>query len=399
MAGRIQNEDLKSVAELATAGCGPDKLPNDDKIYVTALGINKTLKQAIIDGDLSGGGGSTSYLQLAVAQTAHGFSVGNWVYHNGTQFVKAKADADATSEVVGMVLTVTDANNFVLVGPGYVTGLSGLTAGTYYLSPTTAGAMTQTEPTTAGHISKPVFVATSSTTGFVIQSRGFVIAGVSGTTANTTARFVLEGATIPYVSINGPHYVANVTNLSVINISMLNCGTAGTTTIQINQYRAGALLATATASLAANAGLPGGSQVALSQILNLAQGDIITVDVTAAADGASELCVEWEVGAGPTGSQVLSIVEKTASYTLTTADDIVIFNSATDVIATLPSAAALALLGKKLTIKNVGAGTVTVTRAGSDTIEGDTSFIIAGGGVPGGAYDFAPYAGTKWSVL
>lgn len=400
MPGRLQNEDIKSVAELAAQGCGPEKLPNDDKVYITANTINKTLKQAIIDGDLSGGGGAAAYTQSNVAQVAHGFAVKDWVYHNGTQYVKAKADLDSTSEVVGMVLSVTDADNFVLAHVGYVTGLSGLTAGaTYYLSPTTAGGMTTTEPTTAGHVSKPVFVAISTTAGFIIQSRGYVVNQISGTTANTTARFVLEAAVIPYISINGPHYVSNVTNLSVVNISALGTGTSGSTQIRINQYRAGALLASATASLAANAGLPGGTAAALSQTLNLAQGDIITVDVVTAADGASDLCVEWEVGAGPTGSQVLSIVEKTASYTLVTSDDIVIFNSPTDVVATLPSAAAVALLGKKLTIKNEGAGAISVERSGADTIEGDTSFVIAGGGSPGGSYDFAPHGGTKWSVL
>ena len=61
MPGRLQNEDIKSVAELAAQGCGPEKLPNDDKVYLTANGINKTLKQAIEDGDLSGGGGGSGF--------------------------------------------------------------------------------------------------------------------------------------------------------------------------------------------------------------------------------------------------------------------------------------------------------------------------------------------------
>jgi len=52
MSGRIQNEDVKSVAELTGAGGTAAQLPNDDKVYVTALGINKTLKQAIIDEDI-----------------------------------------------------------------------------------------------------------------------------------------------------------------------------------------------------------------------------------------------------------------------------------------------------------------------------------------------------------
>lgn len=52
--GRIQNQDIKSAAELVSAGATAASLPNDDKIYVTANSINKTLKQAIIDGDISG---------------------------------------------------------------------------------------------------------------------------------------------------------------------------------------------------------------------------------------------------------------------------------------------------------------------------------------------------------
>lgn len=54
MGGRIQNEDVKSEAELIALGADKTKLPHDTKIYVTALGINKTLDQAITDGDISG---------------------------------------------------------------------------------------------------------------------------------------------------------------------------------------------------------------------------------------------------------------------------------------------------------------------------------------------------------
>lgn len=49
---RIQNEDIKSSAQLISGGGTAAQLPNDDKIYVTANGINKTLKQAIIDEDI-----------------------------------------------------------------------------------------------------------------------------------------------------------------------------------------------------------------------------------------------------------------------------------------------------------------------------------------------------------
>lgn len=57
MAGRLQNEDSKTLAELTGAGGSASQLLNDTKIYVTALSLNKQLSAAITDGDLSGGGG------------------------------------------------------------------------------------------------------------------------------------------------------------------------------------------------------------------------------------------------------------------------------------------------------------------------------------------------------
>lgn len=56
--GRIQNEDIRSETEIVTRGGTPSQLINDTKIWVTGNGILKRLDQAIIDGDLSGGGGA-----------------------------------------------------------------------------------------------------------------------------------------------------------------------------------------------------------------------------------------------------------------------------------------------------------------------------------------------------
>ena len=59
---------------------------------------------------------------------------------------------------------------------GLVTGLSGLTAGTtYFLSTSSAGALQNADATTAGQISKPVFVAISTTSGYLINWRGKIV--------------------------------------------------------------------------------------------------------------------------------------------------------------------------------------------------------------------------------
>lgn len=63
--GKLQNEDFKTEAEITGAGGTKSQLPNDDKIYVTADSINKTLKEAIQDGDIGSGGiGSPSIYGL-----------------------------------------------------------------------------------------------------------------------------------------------------------------------------------------------------------------------------------------------------------------------------------------------------------------------------------------------
>lgn len=119
---------------------------------------------------------------LTVTQSSHGFAVGDVLRHNGTDYVKAKADTAGNAEVVGIVSNVVDANNFQLLFVGSITGLSGLTAGSvYFLDPSTAGALTATEPTTTGQVSKPLLIATSTTAGHFFNFRGEMISGAAAT--------------------------------------------------------------------------------------------------------------------------------------------------------------------------------------------------------------------------
>jgi hypothetical protein len=55
MTGRIQNEDIKSEAELIAAGADKTRLPNDTKLYVTQYGINQRLDEAIRDMKIGAG--------------------------------------------------------------------------------------------------------------------------------------------------------------------------------------------------------------------------------------------------------------------------------------------------------------------------------------------------------
>lgn len=118
----------------------------------------------------------SAYIGHRVTQLGHGFSVGQVVFFNGTAYALSVAVNNASAEAVGIVSQVIDGSTFFLVTEGYVTGLSGFSPGVIgFLSDTTAGAITYTEPTTRGHVSKPVFTADSPTSGYFHNYRGRVI--------------------------------------------------------------------------------------------------------------------------------------------------------------------------------------------------------------------------------
>lgn len=98
-----------------------------------------------------------------------------------------------------------------------------------------------------------------------------------------------------------------------------------------------------------------------------------------------------------TGTIALSVSTKTAGYTLTSADDVIIFNSSSDATLTLHSAATATK--KNYQIKNIGTGNITIARAGSDTIDGDTSYYLAAGVAPFPAVSLVPDGGTAWYVF
>ena len=168
---------LTTKGDLYTYDTGNVRLPvGADGLFLKANSATATgLEWA------AAGGGSGDSVAKAITQTTHGFAIGDVIYYSGSAWAKAKADVDATSEVLGVVSVVPGANDFTVTQLGYISGLSGLSAGTtYYLSAATAGALTATEPCSiASQVSKPVLVAVSATTAYIIHSRGAVCASQS----------------------------------------------------------------------------------------------------------------------------------------------------------------------------------------------------------------------------
>jgi hypothetical protein len=113
----------------------------------------------------SGGASDT----IDVTQTGHGFSAGDVLkfVDNVTPYQLAQADSPVNAEVIGIVSSVTDVNNFVLQIGGVVEGgavPSGTQGDVVFLSPTVAGGTTTTRPSIVGQIAKPIGILIDSGT-------------------------------------------------------------------------------------------------------------------------------------------------------------------------------------------------------------------------------------------
>jgi len=208
-----------------------------------------------------GGGGSNTY---AVAQVAHGLSVGDIVRVSGANtYAKAQANTAANAEAVGIVTVVADADNFTLTTGGIITtGVPVATAGTvYFLSGASAGALTATEPTTAGYITKPLLVVIqSAAVALFFNLRGAIINGSSAgsnpsfaqKSANytlTTADHTIE-ATSGTFTLTLPTAVGN-TGTGVVTIDADGSETInGDLTVDMYQYDSVTLVSNGTGWLA-----------------------------------------------------------------------------------------------------------------------------------------------------
>ena len=166
-------------------------------------------------------------------QSSHGFSVGDAIRHNGTQWSKAQADSASNAEVLAVVSAVADANNFTAVTSGLVSTLTGLTGGNlYYLSSSSAGTLTTTEPTTNGTVSKPVLYAISSSSGYVLNHKGKTNAATVDSVNGSTGTVVLDADNIDDASTSHK-FVTSDDLTTLANTSGINTGDQDLSTYQL----------------------------------------------------------------------------------------------------------------------------------------------------------------------
>jgi hypothetical protein len=177
-----------------------------------------------------GGGGATE----RVTQTGLGIlatnPIGTPLYVDATSgWVKAKADAANTAEIAGILGKRIDDNTVEITLAGEV---AGLTAALFenpaslpakgevvFLSPTTAGKLTVTEPSVVGQISKPVGIVHNVTVGTSVDvmfynMRGTVVGAANARTtisvANNAATSVVDVTNYNSLKLEGELFVSRV---------------------------------------------------------------------------------------------------------------------------------------------------------------------------------------------
>ncbi len=154
------------------------------------------------EGSNGGGGSNVVVVSGGTAVDFTGADIGKAIYISGTNaYSLAKADDELKARAVGLLVAYTDANNFSYQTAGFSDVFTGLTGGTtYYLSPTTAGALTATKPTQANQWVKPMLVAINAGDGLILEQLPMPIAdGVSKIYVNQAASSFVAGD-IVYIS-------------------------------------------------------------------------------------------------------------------------------------------------------------------------------------------------------
>jgi hypothetical protein len=144
---------------------------------------------------------------VTIIQNAHGFSDGQFVYLSASKTYELASGANlGVSQEVGVVADVLSTNAFTLQFSGYNIGAVSkddmgsdiVVPGVYYLSVGTPGAISLTNPSTGGNISRPVYISeqvygtTGVNAGYVLNQRSLNLANF-GTGSNDFPMALLFG--------------------------------------------------------------------------------------------------------------------------------------------------------------------------------------------------------------
>ena len=193
VAGGFIDADLVSAQTALTSG-----LVSTDELIISDAGVLKRMDVSVLEDYIVTNLGDNN---IDVAQSSHGFAVGDVIRMTTTNntYAKALADTAPNAEVIGIVIDVTDSNNFTYATSGEITVAAAVpnstTAGDIvYLSTSSAGGTQTTEPSATDQISKPIAIITEANNKMVlIPFRGEIISGGASSFAPVDATYVTLG--------------------------------------------------------------------------------------------------------------------------------------------------------------------------------------------------------------
>ena len=142
--------------------------------------------------------------EIKETETTHGFAVLDAIYHDGTNWVKAKAD-DSATVATHIVKEVVDVNTFKALQFGRVTSTGhGLTPGDYYfLSTTTAGEGTTTEPTSGFSCPLYYVLDANNIISMVYRPNSIADGIASDSEIGSISAFAMSTAPVGFLSCEG----------------------------------------------------------------------------------------------------------------------------------------------------------------------------------------------------
>lgn len=202
----------------------------------------------------SGSGGSGGSATKETITFANSFGAGDIIRRTASSYVAAQADTAANSEVLGVVESATGSTfTIVYFGKLSITAHGYTVGAVLFLSSSVAGLLTETEPTAAGKVSKPVAVVLDADNLLITNMRGLVLStsgdGFAKTTLASTNVALVFGTDPLVQSFNGTLSGPVIIDISrtgaiagkIYQLAFVGVVTTGTNTITIRENSSGSL--------------------------------------------------------------------------------------------------------------------------------------------------------------
>lgn len=246
------------------------------------------------------------------------------------------------------------------------------------------------------------FIVSGTTNPSTVWDYSGVVSPTLGTTAVTFAQTAGPGSTtigsLDAVSANAQGLAFTGTVLSTQSADGTHPGMVNTTTQTFAGQKtfSTGVTATLTGTASGNATLtPTNHGVVISGSANAMTATSAGTTGQVLTSNGPSADPTYQAAAAP----ALDIKTKTANYTVTNSEDVILCNPTSGATITMTLLTSATATKKQFFIKNISsAGTCIVASNAADLLEGDTTLTLLPGGTPQSGNIFIPDGSTSWSI-